>query len=333
MIQTDDDLRTGGIPALEASLSIDMVTSRLAPFLGGSGGLRVVAVDLVSHKPGKRAVIAYQMAGPSGEARALIGKVYADAERAERLHNTLEQLGALDVPSGVFGVPRAVALFRDWGMSVQESACGRSIDQLDGRERIDGATAVGHWLATFQRSEIAFDRTLNLDSERRNLGAWADLVSEDQPAVALKTARLLEQLIRLGDEVEVSIGIPMHKDFQYQHTLVDGNRVVVIDVDEARAGDAALDVAHFCAYLRLLALREGTPRDGMAPVESAFLDAYASSVPYQPDSRHRFFLAYACMKIAKQLVRGRGPTPAPHGAELTRQLELIIEEGLRCSAG
>ncbi|HEY0408660.1 MAG TPA: phosphotransferase, partial [Candidatus Dormibacteraeota bacterium] len=117
-------------------------------------------------------------------------------------------------------------------------------------------------------------------------------------------------------------------DFHHQHTLIGEGGLVVIDLDEARAGDPAVDVAHFAANLRLLRLREGTAGGG--DLEAAFLDAYAARTGYVPDRRHRWCHAYTCLKIARQLARGRGPAPAPAGPERERQVGLILDEGLRC---
>ena len=52
--------------------------------------------------------------------------------------------------------------------------------------------------------------------------------------------------------------MPIHKDFHTGHLLV-GDSVWVIDLDEARQGDRAFDLAHFCAYLELHGDRERNP--------------------------------------------------------------------------
>ena len=97
----------------------------------------------------------------------------------------------------------------------------------------------------------------------------------------------------------------------------------------AGPGDPALDVAHFAANLRLLALREESPPREQARLESAFLDTYGAATGYQPDGRLDFFRAYTCLKIAKQLVTGMGPRPVPDGDDRWRQLDYILGEGLR----
>ena len=164
------------------------------------------------------------------------------------------------------------------------------------------------------------------------MGLWGEMVARRHPGARKVTARLLERLGRLSGTITAPDLVPIHKDFHYGHTLFDGGRLVVIDLDEARWGDPAFDVAHYLANLRLLAVREGMACAERDRLQSAFLDTYASQTGYRPDARHHFFHAYTCVKIAKQLARGRGPAPAPVGAERDRQVERILQKGLQCLA-
>jgi hypothetical protein len=310
-------------------LDTESMSRRLAGFLEGDAHLHVAAARVLGRASGARVVVAYQTSGPEGSGPDLIGKVYADRDRARRLHDVLGELYTLDMAGHGCGVPLRIAHLPDLGMVVYVAAAGRSLDHLQGAERREGVVAAALWLSALHRSSIDLNRRLDLAVETRNLSDWAQLVTRRHPAVAETTTLLLERLGPLAERIHLSTTVPIHKDFQYRHVLVDNGRVVVIDLDEARAGDPAFDVAHFGANLRLLAIREGMAHDDLAGLESAFLDGYASRTGYEPDLRHDFFHAYTCLKIAKQLVRGRGPTPVPTGAEMSRQLELILEEGLR----
>jgi len=332
MIGIGDVRQTGELPALDAVLNTSLVSLRLASALKGSNPLRVVTATVVSHTPGKRAVIAYETDDPDGAGPVLIGKAYAEPGRAERARRTLEALSELEQTSAAFAVPRPVALVPEWGMLVQEFVRGRSLDRLVGDERREGVEAAARWLAALHRSSLVLERRLKPASESRKLAAWAELVADQHPPVATLLARLVAQLSSLAGTFAFSTNVPMHKDFHYQHAIFDGERVAVIDLDEVRSGDAAFDVGHFCANLRLLAVRERGSCDGLSQLEAAFLDSYSSATGYREGPGHRFFLGYTCLKVAKQLVRGRGPAPVPVGAELTGQVELMVEEGLRCSA-
>ena len=323
-------LRPAGLEALEAALDPDIMSRHLGVRFGERNERHVVSARLVTCVRGKRAVISYETSGKGGAGPSMIGKLYADADRARRLHGVLEQLHALSDGGRECAAPRPIALLPELGMVVHEAVQGRTLDQLGGEERLKGVIGAGHWLSDLHSSGIALERRLDMASEIRKLSAWADVVTRHHPATAPTTLRLLRLLVSLARHTDVATSAPVHEDFHYQHVLVDEGRVVVIDFDEMRAGDPAFDVAHFGANLHLLAIREQLGSDDAGRLDAAFLDAYASRTAYEPDSRHTFFRAYTCLKIARQLASGRGPTPVPIAAELDRQLELIIEEGLSC---
>ena len=123
--------------------------------------------------------------------------------------------------------------------------------------------------------------------------------------------------------------VPVHKDFHAGHVLAVGpgpvadGGIVVLDLDEARMGDPALDVAHFTTYLEFLAHPEVTA------VRAAFVTAYGPLPGSAPERRTAFFAAHTCMKIAKQLVTGRGPLAGPDGPAVTA----VLRRGLACLDG
>jgi hypothetical protein len=288
-------------------------------------------------------VVAYDTAGPQGIGPALIGKLYAEPGRAGRMHALLQRLEALGIAA-----PQPVAHLPELGMAVFTASVGITLDRLDGAGRRHGVVAAAEWLAALHDSGLELERRFDLAAERGSLRVWGAMVVGLHPAAGAATARLLQRLEELGGDLRPSCAAPIHKDFHYQHCLVEGGggrgdaprrwarkrpeeqgRLVVIDLDEARTGDPGFDVAHFAANLRLLELREGTSAGGAGELETAFLDAYAARTGRPPGDAHRWFHAYTCLKIARQLLRGRGPAPAPTGGELDRQLQRILAEGLR----
>jgi aminoglycoside phosphotransferase (APT) family kinase protein len=105
---------------------------------------------------------------------------------------------------------------------------------------------------------------------------------------------------------------------------------VVVDFDEMRLGDPAFDVAHFCVYLQVLALRRHGSLGALAAAEARFLATYAgASVRVLDRQLVAGFRAYTCLKVAKQLVRGTGVRPRPDGDDMIRQLRAVLEHGQR----
>ena len=96
----------------------------------------------------------------------------------------------------------------------------------------------------------------------------------------------------------------MHRDLHAGHVLVPPRGrggVVVIDLDEARMGDPAADVAHACAYL------EAAGRPDRTALHDAFLGGYGPLPGAAPELRIAVHSARTALKIAKQLARGSGP--------------------------
>jgi len=101
-----------------------------------------------------------------------------------------------------------------------------------------------------------------------------------------------------------------------------GDRICVIDLDEARQGDAAFDIAHFCAYVELLM---GPPADhgsegelSTASLESAFVEEYAAATGWADGGSVAGFTAYTWLKIAKQWATAAGPC---RGASAEQRLD------------
>jgi hypothetical protein len=321
VITSKYDLHPAGADLLDA----EALTALLAPQLGA--GFRVVAVTPVAHAPGKRWVAVCHTHDAGGAGPDLIVKLYADPARATRNHDVLEQLYAQRRAG--WSVPRPVALLPAHGLSVHEAARGLPLDQLAEPARTEALVASAKWLAVLHGVTFDFQRRVNMESEIRKIGEWAVLVSAQAPEAAKKATQLGEALLSRAATFESASDSTIHRDFQYRHVLIDDGDATVIDFDEVRVGDPAFDVAHFGANLHLLSIREQSSDAEAARLAAVFLIEYSAAAGDRAGRNYDFCYAYTCLKIAKQLVRGRGPAPAPQREELARQVRLMLEEGLR----
>jgi hypothetical protein len=130
-----------------------------------------------------------------------------------------------------------------------------------------------------------------------------------------------------GADLHFDTRVPIHKDFHYEHILVNGS-LKVIDFDEMRLGDPNFDLAHFCANFYLLAYRKNKRPAQFVKLQDRFFDSYKSLTGWKLDERFMYFYAYTCLKIAKQLCKLRGPRPWPEGEEQHGQVWLMLEQGL-----
>jgi hypothetical protein len=288
-------------------LDVGAMDAVLRPVLGA----RLASAELVGGKPGHRRVVRYRGGGVE-----VYGKAYGDGAAAARTWDLLCRL------AGVVTAPRPLLHVQDRALVLYAPVPGRPLDALVATAAAaQGMEDAGRWLAALHGVGVELDRTLDLGHEGANAVLWADLVADRDPAVGAVVAAVARAL---GPPPSMQDRVLLHKDFHYQHVLV-GDGTGAIDFDEARMGDPAFDVAHFCAYLDLLGLRHGVAADGW---KDAFLRGYG--VPVEEASL-RWCRLYTVLKMAKQLATGRGPAPVPAGearrAEITAVLSLARPGG------
>ena len=297
--------------ALAALLAPDSAGATLSDALGTDVG-PVAAIEVLEHKPGRRALVRFD----TTSAGTLYGKVFPDSESAERTHDLMARI------SGAVPAPRPVGLVPSRARVVSEPLLGPSLDAHVGTEALlTGLQGAGRWLANLHAADLDLPRVLDVDHEAANATTWSTTVTAAFPDLAESATRLAGLL---GDTVPapVSAPVPIHKDFHYQH-VITGDRVGVVDVDEARMGDPLFDVGHFLANLALLARR-----NEVSATERDRWDAAFRQDGWNDDARLRWYVAYTCVKVAKQLANGQGPRPRPEGEFRREQAGWALDHGL-----
>jgi aminoglycoside phosphotransferase (APT) family kinase protein len=307
-----------------AILDPGSMTARLRDLLTPRGRLTVVAAAPLVWKPGSRGLVEYRLEGAGP--RRVYGKHFAKPVRAARLFETWRALERADFGPDA-GVPSLVGYLPELSLVLYVPVEGPMLADVRSPGAAErAARRAGDWLGRLQASGIRLQRRLDMEAEAENAGRWAARVGELRPAHAEAARELADDLSRWATRLPFACDAPVHKDFHYRHVVASA-RLSVVDFDEVRMGDRALDPAHFCTYLWLHGLRSGS-RHGRT-VERAFLDGYRARSGRRPGRAFTFFTAYSCMKIAKQLAQGSGVEPRPGGRERDRQLRLVLEHGLR----
>jgi aminoglycoside phosphotransferase (APT) family kinase protein len=308
----------------EAILDAASMGRRLNQLLAPRGRLTVVAAAPLVWKPGSRGLVEYRLEG-AGPAR-VFGKHFAKPVRAARLFETWRALERTDFGPDA-GVPRLVGYLPDLALVAYVPAGGPMLADVPSPVEAErAARRAGDWLGRLHSSGIRLERRLDMAAEAENAGRWAARVGQLHPAHAPAARELAAGLSRWAARLPFASDAPIHKDFHHRHVVASA-RLCVVDFDEVRMGDCALDPAHFCTYQWLDGVRAGS-RDGDA-VERAFLDGYRARSGRRAGETFAFFAAYTCMKIAKQLAQGTGVEPRPAGPERDRQLRLVLDHGLR----
>jgi aminoglycoside phosphotransferase (APT) family kinase protein len=200
-----------------------------------------------------------------------------------------------------------------------------------------GAVLAARWLTTLHTSGAVLARRLDLTHEVVNVGVWAACVGDAAPDARAAAYALADQLTEAAHDLPAVPEVPVHKDLHLGHVLAVGQQsagadalargVAVIDLDEARMGDPALDLAHVTTYL------DASPSPWARAARAAFLMAYGPLPGPSAQLRSAFFSAYTSLKIAKQLATGRGPLRASGEPWPAPALVAVLRKASACLAG
>jgi hypothetical protein len=331
-------------PALWSALNAEIMNESLLPNLNASVCSEVTSrvvhrAKLLAYKPGKRGVIRYDLDQIECQKYfSVYGKLYPEPYLSERAHKVMKILHE-DVfgDADNLGVPRPLGLIPHLSMLVFVPAEGRLLGDyiarrsLDGEEVTHAMELAGKWLAQLHSHRFPLEKEFKLENEVDNIRDWAELISKKYPDERKAAEHIADYLVQKTAELDFSVRIPIHKDFHYEHILIDGGvdgGLKVFDFDEMRLGDPNFDLAHFCANFYLLAYRNQEHTAQFTDLQNLFLDTYSGETGWQWDERFLFFYIYSCLKIAKQLCKLRGPRPWPEGDEQQAQVWLMIEQGL-----
>jgi hypothetical protein len=301
-------------------------------------GMPITGLTLVDHKPGRRGLVRYELAARDGQPRPIVyGKLYADRSQLQRVNQVLQALhGGLAQAGQPSSVPAPLCVLPALSMLVYQPVGGCFLDEAIARGC--GAAAVAaaaRWLGAFHRQRLELAKAFDLAGELANLADWAAVVAQSYPELAAAAQGALGYLRRQAPSLESQLNVPaqgpIHKDFHYRHVLI-ARGARVIDFDEVRLGDPNLDLAHFCANLDLLAYRRCGAPQALRRLTQRFLAAYAGATGWSwaaQQRRFRYFYVYTCLKLARQLCLGFGPSPVPTGDERRRQVAMILQQAAR----
>lgn len=227
----------------------------------GPGDWRIRSAQLMRHKIGRRCVIEYELAEPSGSHEVLIGKMRARGPDTRCFALQSELWRTRFGPRTVDGisVPEPVALVPQLSMWLQRKVQGLPFGFGPGRASLE-PRRVAEAIAKLHRSNVAPVRRHGIADEIRILRERFEALIERRPDWRVRLEQLLEsagQLCLLAVPTRMR---PIHRDFYQDHLIVDGNAICIVDFDLLCLGDPAVDIGNFSAHLTELALRtQGDP--------------------------------------------------------------------------
>jgi hypothetical protein len=227
---------------------------------GHSAGLQ--GMRLLGYKPLYRCVVR----GGDSPAGDWIAKLYSgnrDAQAAE----TYAQLGEAGDPGPVC-IPRPDShdLTRRtlrWpvsaGMSLMEALAAEPRPELVRR----AARVIAH----LHERQAGWTRRHTPSDELATVARWARLASRVSPLLQGRLDRALDSLRASVEQLPAGPYVPSHRDFYDKQILVDGERIVLLDLDLACLAEPELDIGNFLAHLHLRELQGSFTGAGPLSVE------------------------------------------------------------------
>jgi aminoglycoside phosphotransferase (APT) family kinase protein len=231
------------------------VIARLEPIVGSP-----VELEELKHKPGRRRTLRAR-----GPLRTAIVKLYA-SDRAATVAARVAALAA-GPPEPV--LPRVLACSSEDRMVVLSEVQGRTLTGAllagDRAACRRAGEALGTWHRAWSGRAPEPLRRHGVERELEILDLRAATLS---PGLAADLRTAVEDLTEPWDCPTV-----VHRDL-YEEQILLGDRVGLIDLDDAALGPPELDLGNLLAHLDLLSLRSGRELDAMS---AAMLAGYESA--------------------------------------------------------
>ena len=259
----------------------------------GDTGLVLEGISVWRHKPGRRAIIRYDIAG----AAPIWGKVFAST-RGPRVHEITRAICDARAFGPVVALPDPVAFLPDLRVLLQRAVPGEPITA----RLLAGDTALAERIAraihAFHASGLDLGREHDLDKELSLLHGRVDDLRERFPALGEEATALHARLREMAGTLHAWRSLPVHRDFYDAQVLVDGERLSMLDLDDAAMSEPAVDIANFAAHLDLMALRHPGHESGVMAARGRFLERSRALDPALDERLLAFLMATTLLRLA-----------------------------------
>ena len=334
------------LPTLAAALDFETARHefkrRLPRLSGESGKLRLKAIRVTRHKPGRRCVVEYDVTvrrpGAEDERVTLIGKLRARRSGNEgfRQLEAFWNAGFDARNADGISVPEPIGVIAAFHMWFQRKVSGVMAEEVFSKaakaDRVTLARRVAEAMRKVHRCGVPTEKQHAMADELRILRECLDTVAVLKPEWTERLAKLMTACDKLGASVQTSQLCGVHRDFYPAQVIVDGPpspgfgatsaRLWVIDFDLYCLGDPGLDAGNFIGHLTEQALRERGDADALADVERALEERFVELAGERVRASLR---AYTTLTLARHIFLS---TKFPERAHLTGRLLELCERRL-----
>ncbi|MFO1512646.1 MAG: glycosyltransferase [Verrucomicrobiota bacterium] len=320
------------LPEVVAALNPELAAAALKrhlPRLSGDGRLKLKAIRVVRHKPGKRCVVEYDVKvkrpDHSDTVVTLIGKLRSRRSGNEgfRLQEMIWNAGFHIRNNDEISVPEPLGVVSDLKMWFQRKVAGETATKLlGGPEGTQIARRIAEAIHKLHRADLVTDRTHTVLDELRILRDCFDKVSAQKRAWTGRLAKLMVSCEKLGESLPATKVCGIHRDFYSSQVIVDGSRLWLIDFDCFCMGDPGLDAGNFIGHITEQALRERGDANALQEVEHALEDRF---VELSGESTRPAVRAYTALTLGRHIYLS---TQFPERSHTTEALLELCEQRL-----
>jgi glycosyltransferase involved in cell wall biosynthesis/tRNA A-37 threonylcarbamoyl transferase component Bud32 len=316
-------------PALDPEVVNDEFRHALGRVAGPGGRVSVRTIQVIRHKPGKRAVIEYGVrvkpASAPWSRALLLGKIRARrfGNEAFRLQEALWNAGfQADSADGV-SVPEPLAVIPHFRMWLQRKVPGAVASQLlGGPDGIILARRIAEAIHKLHRAGVQTGKVHAMEDELRILRQCLPLAAQAHPQWRSRLARVLTASTELGATVARGKTCGIHRDFYPAQVIVDGGRLWLLDFDLYCQGDPGLDVGNFIGHITEESLRTREDAAAWQDREQAMEDRF---VELSGESVRASVRVYTILTLARHIYLS---TQFPERAAWTEAVLELCEQRL-----
>jgi aminoglycoside phosphotransferase (APT) family kinase protein len=320
------------LPTLPAALDPDQVKAafkRGFPRLTGNGFVVPKAIRVTRYKPGRRAVVEYDVRIEEDGRRIakaiLIGKVRARRSGNEgyRLLEAIWNAGFETGNPDKVCVPEPVGVIPAFQMWFQRKVSGApATGLLAGPEGISLSKRIAKAIHKLHQANVPTERRHTMGDELRILRECLSKVEAQNPEWSSRIERLWQACERIDSGVNPPRFCGVHRDFYPAQVLVRKSKLWLIDFDLYCVGDPGLDIGNFLGHMTEQSLRELGDANLLAGQERALEEEFLKLA----GAEHRASIhAYTVLTLARHVYLS---TQFPERQRFTETLLRLCEQRL-----
>lgn len=280
VVDPTDAVGDDELPTLRSALDPGAARRELMDRLGLHPDAVLESIEVVRHKPGRRAIVEYSVGrpnGPDSAALTLLGKVRVrryGKSGLRRLQSFWDSGFSASAKDGI-SVPEPLGHIAAFQMWLQRKVPGTTVTVLlETTSGVAAARRVAEVAHKVHQAAVPTDAGHDLPDEVNILRHHLTSMEQWWPELSTRISRLLEACDRRVAVARPNPACGVHRDLYGDQVLIDGHRSWLLDLDQYCLGDPALDAGNFLGHIIEQAIRTAGSSTLLATAESAMRERF-----------------------------------------------------------